>query len=105
MTEQKRPGRPRSDSKLTPAEKQAAYRLRRGAQEAALQSQADFKKSFEYQINYEIAQAIKRYQDAPEECVRLVNFHHAECLKRFKMIMDQKSNVTETKTWLQDELF
>ncbi len=103
MTEKKCPGRPRSDNKLTSAEKQAAYRLRCGARDADREAVSDFKISYEYQINYEIAQALKNYQLAVGDSDREANFHALNTLKRFKMIMDDKSNVI--KTYKQDEIF
>lgn len=97
-----RPGRPKSLNKLTPAEKQAAYRLRCAARDQEQQKIADFKMSYEYEINYQIARTLENYQ-LSIGADRDANFAALGALERFKMIMDNKSNVT--KIWNQDELF
>lgn len=97
MNEQvKRVGRPKSETKLTPSEKQAAYRQRCAARNQELQIVYDFQKSFYYQINYEIAQLEKNYHLAIDDETKLKNHAALSELVRFKMIMDNISNVTKT---------
>jgi hypothetical protein len=94
-----RPGRPKKDDKLTPAQKQAAYRQRSAERAQDQQKSADFKKHYEYQIDYEIAEALENYQLAVGDD-REANFHALNALKRFKSVIESK----EQYGWKQDEL-
>ena len=96
MTTVYRPGRPKLETKLTPAQKQAAYRQRCAAAQQEQQASVDFKKTFYYQINYEISQLEKNYHLAIDDETKLKNHAALSELVRFKMIMDNKSNVTKT---------
>lgn len=104
MTDQiQRPSHSRLTTRLTPAEKQAAYRRRRAIREQEQQSSVDFKKCFDYQINYEISQAEKAYKLCTDEKTKLKIHAALNALIRFKMIMDNSTNVTEV--YKQSDLF
>ena len=89
------PGRPKLETKLTPAQKQAAYRQRCAARNQELQIVSDFQKSFYYQINHKISQLEKNYRLAVDDETKLKNHAALSELVRFKMIMDNTSNVTK----------
>lgn len=95
MTESlKRPGRPKSQTKLTPAQKQANYRAKRGAADLEQRAALDFKKSFYYKINYRIAELEKYYTSVLDETDKAQVMYGLNELVRLKMIVDDKSNVT-----------
>lgn len=97
----KKRGRPALSVKLSNAEKQKAYRQRCAAQAREQQNLADFRKTFEYEINLEISKVTKQYQAATGLNDQVLYYGQMKALKNLKETMHKKfidilqSNLTD----------
>jgi len=99
------PGRPKKENALTPAQKQAAYRLRLANKQSDQQQSSDFEALYHEQIALAISQAKQHMQNAETDDIRSKFFHDMQSLIDFRDSFKKviKSNVA--KKYKQVELF